>query len=239
MSLSSSLFLTGPPRIGKSTLVSKVISYFRTNHPEISLRGFYTEQVTTTSSSSSKYEKRIGFDIITLDGNRGILARKSEYINNNNMPRVGDYFVNVEEFEKLAIPSILLHHHQNNEFNDSNKNEFKKKTLVITDEIGKMESFSKDFEDIVRNMIFNQKINNHNNNKICIFGTVALKFKGGLAEEIRNASSNKPFSSSTIFVGAGGSGGDNNNIKVSEITLQNRDKIFQIIINELKIMLEI
>ncbi|CAG8515239.1 8330_t:CDS:2 [Diversispora eburnea] len=220
MPLSSSVFLTGPPRIGKSTLVSKVISYFRTNNPEISLRGFYTEQVTTTLSSS-KYEKRIGFDIITLDGN------------------LGDYYVNVEEFEKLVIPSIL---HQNDEFNDndSNKNEIKKKTLIIIDEIGKMESFSKDFEDIVRNMIFNQKINNHNNhnNKICIFGTVALKFKGGLAEEIRNASSHKPFSSS-IFTGAGGSGGGDYNIKVSEITLQNRDKMFQIIINELKKMLEI
>ncbi|CAJ0632946.1 1147_t:CDS:2 [Entrophospora sp. SA101] len=115
-----SIFLTGQPRVGKSTIIKKIISYFQKNHSDkINLKGFYTIEVTNNDGNVDNYDydklttttfatknHRIGFDVLTLDGNRGILARKKDYITtNNNLPRVGDYYVDITEFDRLALPS--------------------------------------------------------------------------------------------------------------------------------------
>ncbi|CAG8713870.1 12169_t:CDS:1 [Acaulospora colombiana] len=221
-----SLFLTGLPRVGKTTLITKLVSYFQENHPEISLRGFYTEQVISPITKT-----RIGFDVISLDGNRGILARKvgnqPDGVNISTRFTVGDYLVDVEEFEKLAIPTVQF------DFNafDGAKDETtefgyrNKKVLLVVDEIGKMESFSKDFEDIIRDLIFEkvscENINTDNKKKnCCILGTVALKFNGGLAREIREASRFEE------------------NVKVWEVTYQNRNNMVDLV-RELEKMLDI
>nr|CAG8521136.1 7703_t:CDS:2 [Entrophospora candida] len=100
-----SIFLTGQPRVGKSTIIKKIISYFQKNHSDkINLKGFYTIEVTNNDGNVDNYDydklttttfatknHRIGFDVLTLDGNRGILARKKDYITtNNNLPRKDD-----------------------------------------------------------------------------------------------------------------------------------------------------
>nr|CAG8508761.1 6166_t:CDS:2 [Entrophospora candida] len=122
-----SIFLTGQPRVGKSTIIKKIISYFQKNHSDkINLKGFYTIEVTNNDGNVDNYDydklttttfatknHRIGFDVLTLDGNRGILARKKDYITtNNNLPRVGDYYVDITEFDRLALPSF------SNQFNN-------------------------------------------------------------------------------------------------------------------------
>ncbi|CAG8478298.1 4690_t:CDS:1 [Acaulospora morrowiae] len=219
-----SLFLTGPPRVGKTTLIAKLISHFIEKHPEISLRGFYTEQVTSTTSGT-----RIGFDVITLDGKRGALARKAynqsvghSRANNATQFRVGDYLVDVKEFERLAIPSVRIDFDklENAEGEKIDVKDLNKKFLIVIDEIGKMESFSKDFENIIRDLIFDKANITIDVDHCCILGTVALKLNYGLAKEIKDA------------------GRLDENVKIWEVTYQNRNNVNDLV-KELEIMLKI
>ena len=82
--------------------------------------------------------KRMGFDLVTLDGKeRAPLARVNNSPGNQTGPKVGQYSVNVTEFEKIALRSL-------------NADVLRGATLVVVDEVGKMESFSKKFEARVR-----------------------------------------------------------------------------------------
>lgn len=82
-------------------------------------RGFYTEEV------RDERGQRIGFDAVSLDGRRGELARKSA----GSGPRVGSYVVNVTSFERIALPAM----------------EPAPGSVLIIDEIGKMECYSGEF----------------------------------------------------------------------------------------------
>lgn len=53
--------------VGKTTLVKKIVKHLKSHNIECS--GFYTEEI-----RNNNY--RVGFDIVTLDGTRAILARK-------------------------------------------------------------------------------------------------------------------------------------------------------------------
>lgn len=53
--------------IGKTTLIKKIVDHLKTQDVECS--GFYTEEIRNNNN-------RIGFDIVTLNGEREILARK-------------------------------------------------------------------------------------------------------------------------------------------------------------------
>ncbi|GBP84113.1 Mariner Mos1 transposase [Eumeta japonica] len=68
--------------------------------------GFYTEEV-------KKNRVREGFDVVTFHGERGKLARDVALLNDSVKCKVGKYGVLIEEFDKIAIPSlqgILLHY---------------------------------------------------------------------------------------------------------------------------------
>jgi len=83
--------------------------------------GFFTRELRERG-------KRVGFLIETLHGKTGLLAHenvKSRY-------RVGKYGVNLEDLEQIAVPSIL----------PSAVDQ-----IVVVDEIGKMECFSRLFRD--------------------------------------------------------------------------------------------
>jgi nucleoside-triphosphatase len=56
----------GLPGIGKTTLVQKVCNMLRDGG--FSVKGFFTEEL-------RKGGTRVGFDVVTLDGKRGALAR--------------------------------------------------------------------------------------------------------------------------------------------------------------------
>jgi len=88
--------------------------------------GFYTEEVRVGG-------KRVGFDIVTLgsESRRGILARNNSTVKG---PSVGQYTVHVDEFEAVAL-SVL----QNCQAK-----------VILIDEIGKMECFSRKFQTAIR-----------------------------------------------------------------------------------------
>jgi len=83
--------------------------------------GFFTRELRERG-------KRVGFLIETLHGKTGLLAHE----NVKTRCRVGKYGVNLEDLEQIAVPSIL----------PSTVDQ-----IVVVDEIGKMECFSRLFRD--------------------------------------------------------------------------------------------
>ncbi|KAG8223862.1 hypothetical protein J437_LFUL005425 [Ladona fulva] len=115
------ILLTGPPGVGKTTLVKKICSSLQAE--EVSISGFYTEEVRNGG-------QRIGFDVVTMEGKRGTLARVG---GTGGMPKVGQYSVDVKSFESLALPTL----------------ESQQAVITVIDEIGKMEMFSEPFKQMV------------------------------------------------------------------------------------------
>jgi nucleoside-triphosphatase len=84
------LFLTGTPGVGKTTLIRGVLKRLK----EVRCAGFYTEE-------KRHKGQRIGFKIITLDGQEGTLASIGR-----KEPTVGRYSIHIAEFEKLILPQL-------------------------------------------------------------------------------------------------------------------------------------
>jgi nucleoside-triphosphatase len=85
------IFVTGPPRCGKSTLIEKLI--LRIEKP---MTGFFTREIRERG-------RRTGFLITTLHGNHGVLAHK----NIKSKFRVGKYGVNLPDIDQIVVPSML------------------------------------------------------------------------------------------------------------------------------------
>jgi nucleoside-triphosphatase len=114
------ILITGKPGVGKTTLIRILADRLARFNP----RGFYTEEI-------RKDGRRRGFVIRRLDGTEGgILA----HIDIKGPYRVGRYGVNLEGFERFL--------------SDMEKDLFKG-SIILIDEIGKMECFSERFVRIV------------------------------------------------------------------------------------------
>ncbi|KAM9701358.1 cancer-related nucleoside-triphosphatase isoform 2-T2 [Dama dama] len=92
------VFLTGPPGVGKTTLIQKATEVLKSSGMPVD--GFYTEEVRQGG-------RRIGFDVVTLSGIRGPLSRiGSEPLPGKRECRVGQYVVDLTSFEQLALPVL-------------------------------------------------------------------------------------------------------------------------------------
>jgi nucleoside-triphosphatase len=121
------IFLTGRPGVGKTTVVMKVVKGFRGK-----AGGFYTEEI-------RKGNTREGFRIKTLDGRSGILS----HVSHHGPWRVGRYGVDVDAFDEIAIPSL--------------ERALERDELVVIDEIGKMELFSRRFRSLIQRILESQR----------------------------------------------------------------------------------
>jgi len=83
--------------------------------------GFFTREIKGKG-------RRVGFSINTLDGREGILAHE----NIKSQLRVGKYGVNLKDIEAIAVPSMIP---------------TRRVQIVVIDEIGKMECFSRLFKE--------------------------------------------------------------------------------------------
>ncbi|KAG8444546.1 hypothetical protein GDO86_009636 [Hymenochirus boettgeri] len=161
------VFLTGTPGIGKTTLIKKTLEALTSLG--FSFDGFYTEEIRDGG-------RRVGFDIVTLSGKRGILARiSSSFPSEKHEFRVGQYVVDINSFEQLALPAL-------NHIASENH-----KTVCVIDEIGKMELFSQSFVYVVQKAL--------DSAGALVFGTIPIA-KGKplhFIEEIRNRRDVKVF----------------------------------------------
>ncbi|MDA2912798.1 nucleoside-triphosphatase [Acidobacteriia bacterium AH_259_A11_L15] len=110
--------------MGKTTLVERVVAELRGRRR---LAGF-----TTTEIRDSRGERQ-GFSIVTVGGERGELAR----VGARSRVRVGRYGVNLEGFERLALPELAR----------------REVDLIVIDEIGKMECCSGRFRRAVEDAL--------------------------------------------------------------------------------------
>eukprot|EP00897_Mesotaenium_endlicherianum_P009938 jgi/Mesen1/8973/ME000056S08381 len=87
------VFLTGQSGIGKTTLI---LGALRKLPPEL-VSGFYTVD------AISEAGERLGLDVITISGDRSPLCR----LRRGCGPKVGKYYVAVEEFERVVLPHLM------------------------------------------------------------------------------------------------------------------------------------
>ncbi|TRY92574.1 hypothetical protein DNTS_029574 [Danionella cerebrum] len=161
------VFLTGIPGVGKTTLVKKVYEALLLSSG-VSVSGFYTEELRERG-------RRLGFDVVTVSGGRGPLARvSSESATSGRDFRVGQYVVDIQSFESLTLPLFR------------NICDGSGTRLFVLDEIGKMEMFSKMFIRAVREAL---------DSSYSILGTIPVP-KGKslpLVEEVRSRQDVKIF----------------------------------------------
>lgn len=151
--LKKNILITGLPGVGKTTLVKKLAEALKNFRPA----GFYTEEIREKGI-------RKGFALISFDGGKGILSHtdiRSPY-------RVGKYNVDVNGFEDFLdrIPF----------FSPSN-------SLIVIDEVGKMECLSDSFRILVKKLIESEKT---------VIATIALE-GGGFIAEIKQRDDIVPF----------------------------------------------
>ncbi|MGB6279671.1 MAG: nucleoside-triphosphatase, partial [Syntrophobacteria bacterium] len=102
--------------------------------------GFFTQELREKG-------RRVGFSITTLEGKTGVLAHQSI----RSTFRVGNYSVNLEDLDQIAVPSML----------PSTPDQ-----IVVVDEIGKMECFSRLFKETLIKVLSSANL---------VIGSVAIK----------------------------------------------------------------
>jgi nucleoside-triphosphatase len=113
--------LEGRPGSGKSTAAKRVADRLREDGVTVS--GFVTQEIREGG-------RRVGFSIERLGGGRGVLA----HVDRPGPPRVGRYGVDLDAFERLAVPAL---------------EDAAEQRIAIIDELGKMELASAAFREAV------------------------------------------------------------------------------------------
>ncbi|MFN3599291.1 MAG: NTPase [Aquificaceae bacterium] len=168
------VIITGEPGVGKTTLIKKFVKTVGKDK----VIGFWTEEVRDPES-----RKRTGFKITTTEGKSLLFASKTF----TSKHLVGSYGVNVQRFENLALPIL--------------QKALGERKIVVVDEVGKMELFSKPFKELIGALIY------HPSKDLLI--TIPIRDVDPLVAEIRR------------LKGA----------VLLEITKENRDSLLEDIVN--------
>jgi nucleoside-triphosphatase len=121
MEVMPSLFLTGRPGVGKTTVIKGIVETLGEETD-----GFYTEEIREAG-------KRQGFRLVSLRGEQVTMAHVRLRV--RGRPRVGRYGVDVAAIEQVGVAAL--------------ERAMVQKRIVIIDEIGKMELFSQIFKRVV------------------------------------------------------------------------------------------
>ena len=114
------LLIEARPGAGKTTAIGRLAELLRA--AGIAVSGFLTRELRESG-------RRVGFEIETFAGERGLLA----HVALEATPRVGRYRVDVETFERIALPAL----------------DPPEAGAVLIDELGKMELLSERFAESV------------------------------------------------------------------------------------------
>ncbi len=141
------ILLTGRPGVGKTTVIMRTLALLE--RPQAS--GFYTRELRGPRG-------RLGFQAVTLDGHRQVLA----HVDFRSRQRVGKYGVDVSGFEREIVSQV----------DPAARPEA---DLIVVDEIGKMECFSSAFQAAVRRAL---------DSPLPLLGTIA-RSGGGFIAHVR------------------------------------------------------
>lgn len=123
------LVLTGRPGVGKTTVIKRIADELGDL-----AGGFYTEEIRGPDG------RREGFRLVTLDGDEAVMAHTD--LRGHQRPRVSRYGVNVEAIEKVGASAL--------------RQAVASRRVVIVDEIGKMELYSRAFQRAVTEAVASQ-----------------------------------------------------------------------------------
>ncbi|XWS33953.1 hypothetical protein CRYUN_Cryun22dG0127000 [Craigia yunnanensis] len=124
--------VTGPPGVGKTTLIMRLYESLKRSNPNLKLQGFYSQEI-------RRGGERVGFEVVTLDGRRGRLAcTMIPSPEARQWPSVGKYKVDVASFESVVLPELKIREDTD---------------LFIIDEVGKMELYSSYFFPAILNIL--------------------------------------------------------------------------------------
>lgn len=122
------ILLAGRPGVGKTTVIKQVVDMLGGE-----AGGFYTEEIRQGG-------RRLGFKIITLEGEEGVLA----HVDIKGAPRVSKYGVNVRDLEEVGVAAL--------------RRAIEERRYVVIDEIGKMELYSQEFREAVVEALESEKV---------------------------------------------------------------------------------
>jgi nucleoside-triphosphatase len=125
------IFITGPPRVGKTTVVKQVMHMLEE-------RGFKAGGIFCPEIRNG--ERRLGFEVVdVLTGHRGTLS----HIHQFHGPRVGKYRVNLDDFSRVGIHAIEA--------------ALDTSDFIVIDEVGPMELQESTFPRIVAKALASSK----------------------------------------------------------------------------------
>ncbi len=122
------ILLAGRPGVGKTTVIKQVVDTLGGE-----AGGFYTEEIRQGG-------RRLGFKIITLEGEEGVLA----HVDIKGAPRVSKYGVNVRDLEEIGVAAL--------------RRAIEERRYVVVDEIGKMELYSQGFRGAVVEALESERV---------------------------------------------------------------------------------
>jgi nucleoside-triphosphatase len=119
------VLVEGRPGSGKTTVAARLADLLAERGIEV--RGFVTHEVRERG-------RRVGFEIETMDGVRATLA----HVRLAGPPRVGKYGVDLDAFERVALPALAKP---------------SRHAVVLIDELGKMELASNRFREAIAGLL--------------------------------------------------------------------------------------
>jgi nucleoside-triphosphatase len=122
----SKILLQGPPKVGKTTVVARLVDLFREG--DIPIEGFLTKELRERG-------RRVGFAVRDVNGAEAIIAHQ-DYATG---VRVSRYGVDVAAFERVALPALTR--------------ALESGGIVVVDEIGRMELASVEFVKLVHEVM--------------------------------------------------------------------------------------
>lgn len=144
------LLLTGSPSVGKTSILLKTVEALKTQGYNVG--GMVSREARSCGT-------RVGFEISDLSSSRrGWLA----HINQRSGPNVGRYRVNLEDLDGVGVEAIVR--------------AVESCDVVVIDEIGPMELFSRKFESAVRKAVESERL---------VVGVVHWKTRNRLIDEVK------------------------------------------------------
>ena len=122
------ILLAGRPGVGKTTVIKQVVDMLGGE-----TGGFYTEEIRQGG-------RRLGFKIITLEAEEGVLA----HVDIKGPPRVSKYGVNLGDLEEVGVAAL--------------RRAIEERRYVVIDEIGRMELYSQEFREAVVEALESEKV---------------------------------------------------------------------------------